>query len=333
MTKQTTAGYRVTNWPQYNAALRQRGSLTVWIAEAVLADWQNVAALNVGKPGAPFRYPDLVVESLLQLGAVFHQPLRQTQGLSRSILKLLDVGLRVPDYTTLSRRRSRLSGSLPTIPKDSIDLVVDSTGLKFYGEGEWKRKKHGFGRHRMWRKLHLGADSDGEIRVELLTENNVTDASATDDLLEQSDQTNSTITAFFGDGAYDQRKVYDALSARGIPKVVIPPQKNAKIWLHGNSKAPPHPRDENLRSIRRTSRTGWKQRSGYHTRSLSETAMFRYKRIIGERVQARTLKGQRVETRMGVQVLNQMFALGMPDSTWRGHLSVASGARAIRRTG
>lgn len=131
--------YRVKNWRQYNQALRSRGSLDIWINEEVLAGWQDASAKNTGKRGAPFQYPDPVIELILQLGSVFHQPLRGTQGLVRSILGLLKLELTVPDYTTLSRRRPQLSSRLKTIPKDIVAMIVYSTGRKFIGEGEWKR--------------------------------------------------------------------------------------------------------------------------------------------------------------------------------------------------
>lgn len=137
----------------------------------------------------------------------------------------------------------------------------------------------------------------------------------------------------YADGAYDQHKVYDALTAIGLTAsgIHIPPQQNAKIWQHGSCKAPPLPRDENLRAIRKSSKSGWKQRSGYPARSLSETVMYRYKRTIGERVRARTFASQQAETTIGCNILNRMASIGMPDSTWNKQPSISSQARA--RTG
>lgn len=321
--------YKVTNWPQYNQALQQRGSLDVWIAEDVFDGWdEQLKPANVGKMGHPFVYPGSFIELILQLGMVFHQPLRQTEGFTHSILKLLKLPIVVPDYTTLCRRRPKLSVQLKRLPKDVVAAIADSTGLKFYGEGEWKVKKHGAGKHRMWRKLHVNLDTDGEIRVSLLTDNAETDANT---LLKMLAVELAKVGDTYADGAYDQRKVYDALIALGLTGsgIHIPPQKNAKVWQHGNSKAPPHPRDENLRAIRKTSRSGWKQRSGYHARSLSETAMYRYKRTIGERVRARTLAAQQAETTIGCNILNRMASIGLPDSTWNNKRSISSQARAM----
>jgi Transposase DDE domain len=320
--------YKVINWPSYNQALKQRGSIDVWIAEDVFDGWDELLkTANLGKIGHPFIYPSSFIELVLQLGMVFHQPLRQTEGFTRSILKLLKLPLVVPDYTTLCRRHATLDAVSRHLPKDSVAAIADSTGLKFYGEGEWKVKKHGAGKHRMWRKLHIDVDRDGEIRVSLLTGNAETDANA---LLQMLAGEQAKVSDAYADGAYDQHKVYDALVTSGLtgPDIHIPPQKNAKIWQHGNCKAPPLPRDENLRAVRKTSRESWKQRSGYHARSLSETVMYRYKRTIGERVHARTFASQRAETTIGCNILNRMAGLGMPDSTWNGSMSMSSKARA-----
>jgi Transposase DDE domain len=321
--------YKVTNWPQYNQALKQRGSLDVWIAEDVFDCWdERLKTANLGKLGHPFVYPSSFIELVLQLGMVFHQPLRQTEGFTRSILGLLKLPLVVPDYTTVCRRRAKLDVVSRHLPKDLVAAIADSTGLKFYGEGEWKVKKHGAGKHRMWRKLHIDVDMDGEIRVSLLTDNAETDANA---LLKMLEIEPAAVGSAFADGAYDQHKIYDALTKLGLtaPDIHIPPQKNAKIWQHGNCKAPPLPRDENLRAIRKSSKESWKQRSGYHARSLSETVMYRYKRTIGERVRARIFKSQQVETTIGCNILNRIAALGMPDGTWDGTTSISSKARSM----
>ena len=160
-----------------------------------------------------------------------------------------------------------------------IDVVVDSTGMKVFGEGEWKTRKHGISKRRTWRKLHLAVNPDThEIEAETLTENSCDDASQVDPLL---DQVAGKIDGFYGDGAYDKWKVYETLDYRKI-KVIVPPQRNAKIKQHGNSSDPPLPRDIAIREIRRRGRRQWKKRIGYHRRSLSETAMYRMKCCFGD---------------------------------------------------
>ena len=190
-------------------------------------------------------------------------------------------------------------------------MILDSTGLKVFGEGEWKVRKHGYSKHRTWRKFHVGVTPDGEVRATELTENSAGDSETASTLLAQEQ---STIDAVAGDGAYDTSNVYDLCRERNVARILIPPQRNAKIWQHGNAHAPPHPRDENLRAIRKTSRTRWKEDVGYHVRSLIETFMFRYKTVFGDRLDARNMPQQKTEILIKSSILNQMLKLGMPDS-------------------
>ena len=190
---------------------------------------------------------------------------------------------------------------------------MDSTGLKIYGEGEWKVRQHGVSKRCTWRKLHLGVDpEDGEIQAVLLTENNVSDDQAVAHLLGQIEQ---EIIKFAADGAYDKRKVYDAVNEHSPnADILIPPRKNARIWKHGNTKSERLKRDENLRSIRKHGRKEWKKQSGYHARSLSETAMFRLKTIFGDDLSARLLETQKTQALVRCAALNRMTHLGMPQS-------------------
>jgi hypothetical protein len=225
----------------------------------------------------------------------------------------MKINLCVPDHSTLSKRSKALKVNLPKKASQTLNIVMDSTGLKIYGEGEWKVRMHGVSKRRTWRKLHVGANpADGEIQAVLLTENSVSDDQAVDRLLAQIEQ---TILDFAADGAYDKRKVYDSLNAHS-PKVniLIPPRKNAHIWKHGNSKAAQLKRDENLRIIRKHGRKAWKENSGYHVRSLAETIMFRLKTIFGYELSARLLETQTTQTLVRCAALNKMTHLGMPQS-------------------
>ena len=180
-----------------------------------------------------------------------------------------------------------------------------------FGEGEWKVRKHGYSKHRTWRKFHVGVTPDGEVRAVELTGNETGDNETVPSLFAQE---TATIDAFAGDGAYDTRDVYDLCRERKVLRILIPPKKNARIWQHGNSSSPPHPRDENLRAIRKTSRNRWKEKAGYHVRSLVETFMFRYKTIFRDRLDARNMARQKTETLVKSSILNRMLKLGMPDS-------------------
>ena len=203
----------------------------------------------------------------------------------------------------------------PTPEKASghLDIVMDSTGLKIYGEGEWKIRAHGKSKRRTWRKLHLGVDAKrGEIQAAELTEAKVSDDAMVAPLLEQIDQPIDSLAA---DGAYDKRKVYDSLNKHAPnAKALIPPRKNARIWQHANTKAERLKRDENLRYIRKHGRKAWKNDSGYHVRSLAETAMFRMKTVFGNALSTRLLETQTTQALIRCAALNTMTHLGMPQS-------------------
>ncbi len=302
--------YRVQNWSDYENALVQRGSITFWMSEEFEKIW-----LYTGKKqrGSQFDYSDKAIEIMLTLKEIFHLPNRSVEGFVRSLFQMMKIDLPVPDHTTLSKRSKTLKVKLPKQSAGSLNMVMDSTGLKVYGEGEWKVRKHGYSKHRTWRKLHLGGNPDnGEILAVVLTGNNISDDAVVKEMLTQIEQ---ALLACAADGAYDKRKVYDALNEHS-PEVdiLIPPRKNAHIWQHGNSKEERLKRDENLRYIRQHGRQRWKDNSGYHIRSLAETFMFRLKTIFGENLSARLLETQMTQARIRCAALNKMTHLGMPES-------------------
>ncbi|MBX7167950.1 MAG: IS5 family transposase [Pirellulales bacterium] len=306
------ATYQITNWREYNEALVRRGDVTFWFSQNTLDEWEHDNAEK--KNGRPFKYSDRAIECLLALRELFRLPYRQTEGLGRALATLLGAQITIPDFTSLAKRAARMGVSIDVSQtRGPLDVVVDSTGLKIYGEGEWKVRQHGVGKRRTWRKLHLAIDPDThEIVAEVLTENNVHDADQVEPLLQQIDR---PVRTFYGDGAYDQRKVYDVLGTRGVD-TIIPPRKNAKIAQHGNSSADPLPRDECIRQIRRDGRKAWKKSIGYHRRSLAETAMHRFKCSFGDRLKNRVAPNQRAETSLRCKLLNHFSHLGMPRFTW-----------------
>jgi hypothetical protein len=258
--------YRVTNWPEYDAVLVKRGSLTIWITEEAVAAWQAPAT---GKRGGQPIYSAIAIETGLALRLVFHQPLRQTEGLLRSIADVLKIDIAIPDHTTLSRR----GGGLTILPKridrtEPLHLLVDSTGLKIYGEGEWLDQKHGIRSRRRWRKLHLGVDArTHEIVAVELTPDDVGDISELPDLL---DQTGADVASVTADGAYDGEAVYDAVAERhSEAAVIIPPRITAVP-----SETTATQRDKHLATIAEHGRISWQRSSGYNRRSLVETRCF-----------------------------------------------------------
>jgi hypothetical protein len=308
--KKTTTPYRVRNWPEYNKALVDRGSLTLWITQDVIDTWNERE--HTGTPGRPKTYSDTAVEAALTLRAIYRLALRQTEGLMRSIVALLGVATDVMDYSTLSRRSRSLDIRIPTFGVgEGLHVLVDASGIKVYGEGEWKVRQHGIGYRRTWRKLHLALDGETQqVVAALVTTPDWSDDEILPDLLEQIEDEISQVKT---DGAYDTHACYAAIGARGA-KAIIPPRRTAVIWQHGNSKAPPLDRDEHLRAIRARGRKAWKQESGYHERSLVETAFSRIKRLFGDGVRGRTLDAQHCDLMLRCAVMNRWTSLGMPDS-------------------
>lgn len=255
-------------------------------------------------------YSDVAIECLLTIKAVFKLPLRSLQGFAQSLVRLMKVDVKIPNYTTLSRRAANLSVALnASVSSSARTLVVDSTGLKVYGQGEWHARKHGVQKRRTWRKLHIGVDAETqEVVAAIVTTNDVGDSEVFDDLM---DQVPGDIKAVAADGAYDAQDIYKTLNERNA-KALIPPRKGAKIKKHGNCKGEPYLRDENLRSVRKLGREGWKKEVGYHVRSLSETAMYRIKQLFGDSLSSRKFERQCTELFIKMSALNTMTRIGMP---------------------
>ena len=302
------ATYRIRNWAEYDRALIRRGSLTVWVDQQALDAWDHQ-----GPPrwGAKFVYSDAAIQCLLTLRAVFRLPLRATRGMAASVFELMGLDLAAPHYSTLPRRAAALEVDLARKGQGPLHLVMDSTGLKVYGAGEWKVRKHGYSKRRTCRKLHLAIDAEShEIQAVAVTEAGVDDAEEVDRLLKPIDREVASAAA---DGAYDKRKVYRVLEPR-TDRILIPPRRNARIWRHGNAAGPPLARDENLRQIRRVGRRAWKRESGYHIRSLAETGVFRLKALFGGHLASRGPDRQVTEGAVRCRALNIMTRLGRPQS-------------------
>jgi len=307
------ARYKVTNWPDYDRALQQRGSLTVWATPEALAAWHPP---HTGGRGRPRDYSDVAIETGHLLRLAFGRPWRQTEGLLRSITVLLGLSVSVPDHTTFSRRSPGLvlaTALAQAQANGPVHVVIDATGLKVYGAGEWLVEKHGERGTRTWRKLHLAVDpNSGEILASELTSNEDGDASQVGPLLDQIPGPIASVTA---DGAYDGEPVYRAVAARKPDPpvaVIIPPRSTAVPSPDAGTT--PTQRDRHIQMIGDKGRIGWQKATGYGRRSHAETAMFRYKAIIGSSLRARTLSAQNTEAKVGCSVLNRMTRLGMPVS-------------------
>lgn len=311
MVSETKAVYRIRNWSEYNAGLVRRGDISLWINPEVLAQWDE--GERTGRAGRPFTYGALVIETMFTLRCLYRLPLRATQGLMESLLSLLGVDLKVPSFATLSRRQGRLSIDLGRrAPNEPVHVLIDSTGLKVFGEGEWKVRQHGPGKRREWRKVHLAVDAKTrQIVACALTESAVGDPEVLPKLLLSID---SEIEKLGADGAYDtwQCRLSAHLHSPDV-EVLIPPRANAVE--DPNAKAAfALERNRAVGEIAQTGIKEWKSQNGYHVRSLVETFMFRFKRSFGPDLLAREIPNQVAETLLKSKILNRFIEQGAPQS-------------------
>jgi len=307
--KYTKKSYRIRNWPEYETALRQRGELTLWFCDDAIEAWH---APTGAKPGGQRIYSDLAIETALIVRAVYGLALRQTEGFLRSVSALLSLRIRIPDHSTLSRRSSKLerirlgAGS----PEGPIHILIDSTGLKMHRGTACPAQPRN---RRAWRKLHLVVDAvSAEILASELTTHQIRDSSQVPLLLSQVDRELETVAA---DGAYDVAPVYEAIanhSSERSTRVVLRPRRNARVSRQTTDAI--NQRNHNIRRIRDVGRRRWQKESGYTRRNLVETAIFRFKTIIGRRLRSRTLPSQQIEVRIACAIMNKMAQLGMPES-------------------
>ena len=302
--------YRVGNWPAYERWLRARGDVTVWFAEEALSTWTPPPTRC---RGGQQRYSEPAILTALTLRMLFHLPLRQTEGFVASLLRLMGLDLNTPDHTTLSRRnRDVLVPAVSRTDDGPIHLVVDSTGLKIYGAGEWCSRKHRKANERSgWRKLHIGVDDDGYVVAETLTQNTVDDADVLPDLLGQVD---APLRRFTGDCAYDTRSVYKAVGEAGGPgvEIVVPPRRPATA--SPEATGPWAQRNLHIERIAEIGRLAWQKETGYRQQARVEGTFLRYKRILGGSLRAKGFEAQQREARVGCTLLNKMLALGKAQS-------------------
>ncbi len=302
--------HKVTNWPAYDASLRQRGSLTVWFTEEAIAAWTAEPRTTWGGQRS---YSPLAILTALTLRTVFRLALRQTEGLIGSVIRLLGLDLAVPDHSTLSRRAETLEVPPPRSGPgaEPMHLLVDSTGLKLLGAGEWLHEKHGITMRRSWRKLHLGMDAGtGQIVASVLTAHDADDGAQVGVLL---DQVQGPIGSFTGDGAYDQDGVTASVAARHPEAaIIVPPRANAVP--SDTAETAPTQRDRHLQHIAEHGRMAWQVASGYTKRARAETGMARFKQVIGDGLRSHTDERRAAEVEVAVHVLNRMLELGRPNS-------------------
>jgi hypothetical protein len=310
--------YKIKNWAEYNRSLIQRGSINVWFSEESIKNWHNI--LHMGAKGRPKIYSDDAILCTLLIKTVFHLPLRSLQGFLVSLVALLGLSIKIPCYTQICRRARSLDKALGKLSsKRPHDIVFDSTGLKVYGEGEWKVRQHGSSKRRTWRKLHIGIDpQSGEVMIAELTGNGkrAGDGEVAKKLIPKLPK---GIKRILGDGGYDGiefRRAAERIKA----EVIVPPPKGATVHLETKDPALIY-RNNAVLEIHGLggndeARACWKVLKRYHIRSLVETSMYRIKQITGGSLHSRTWNRQVTEAQVRCLVVNKMTRLGMPVGQW-----------------
>jgi hypothetical protein len=298
--------YRVSNWSTYNKALISRGDITIWFDDNVKNNWFYIGDR---KPGGKIEYSDVAIEFLMLIKYSFHLTFRQLEGFATSMVKMWNIeDIKIPCYSQIQRRSSKVDHQIKirNTEKQALQVVIDSTGLKVYGEGEWKVRKHGWGKRRTWRKIHMVSDgNDLEILSVVVTGNDVDDSTGGIEAINKIDE---SIHKLIGDGAYD--KVNFRNNLPGNIEQIIPPQENAVI----SEVIGLEQRNEAIKRIKEVGRQKWKEELGYHNRSKSEVNMFRYKTIFTEKLNSRKIKNEKREVELKCKILNKYAELGMPKS-------------------
>ena len=297
--------YRTTNWGEYNEHLVNRGKITLWLNDEAMKKW---SVPKRKKRGRPFLYSQIAIEACLTVRYALNLPLRATEGFLSSMFALFAPTLPVPDYTLLCKR-GKESPQLKK-PKRVTDIVLDSTGLKVYGEGEWKVRQHGKDKKRKWRKFHIGIDpKTGQLVAHEASKSEAHDSKVGCRLIRSL----PSVRRVYGDGAYDTQEFYRAVGERG-GEVVVPPRKGSIV--HGE-KSSFRTRDKALLEILglggdSEAKALWKKLKGYHVRSLVETWISRFKRILGGGLRSRKESHQDAELKYKVKIMNKITSLGMP---------------------
>lgn len=302
--------YRVRNWREYNKALVSRGSIYLWIDEDVAKQWYE-SEPKKRKRGRPRTYSNLAIETCAILRVLYKLPYRNCQGFVMSIFKLMGLAINTPSYSQICKRQSQIELSLKHKVKGPIHAILDGTGLKIFGEGEWKVRQHGYSKRRRWRKLHIGIDAKSkEIVMAELTDNNIGENKLFKDLLNQYEPGCYRIG---GDKAYDSFECQEEVARRGAESA-IPPQKKSRIRKSKYEAGATLGRDDVVRRVRKLGLKKWKKEVDYNRRSLVETTMFRYKTIIGRKLMSYGMENQRAEALLACNILNKFAQLGLPES-------------------
>lgn len=316
---------KIKNWSEYNKSLKNRGNISIFISETLIKDGCLIMPIKTGKPGRPLEYTDELIEFVLTIRELFHLPLRQATGFLEFLFRLMGITSGSPDYTTVSKRmpsikvhyRRKIAQSIQN--NTGIVMLIDSSGFKVFGEGEWKVRKHGASRRRTWRETHIALDHDTRDIIGFTnTPAHIHGNTQLKSLLEQVVRHNGyKVETVIGDGAYEAKNNYK-LVAKFDASIIAPPQKNAVYHydLKDDEIVDMPGYKERNKVIRAIKHLGglaaWKNEVGYHRRSLVENAFYRWKTIFGDHLKSRKAETQYIEQCLRAKIINKFNELGLP---------------------
>ena len=320
--KSKNCAKKITNWSEYNKSLKNRGNLSIFISESLVKNGSFVMPQKTGKAGRPQKYSDALIEFMLTVRELFHLPLRQTAGFIEFLFKQMNLTSDIPDYTTISYRMPGIKihylRKVNQLSSSGIVMLIDSSGFKVFGEGEWMRKKHGATYRRTWRETHIALDYDTRDVIGFTnTPAHTHDITQLEPLLIQATQNSYKLNSVIGDGAYDSKDNYD-LAMKYHTSIIAPPPKNAVchydlkdgklIDIPGYEE-----RNKAVRSmIRNSNLEEWKNEVDYHRRSLIENLFYRWKTIFGDHLKSRKEENQYTEQALRARIINKFNELGLP---------------------
>ena len=313
---------KIKNWSEYNKSLKNRGNLSIFISESIIKDGRIVFPKKADKVGRPKKYTDEFIEFALSVRELFRLPFRQTIGLIEYLFSLMGLSTDdLPDYTTLSRRMPSLNVRYydnNACDKNGIVMLIDSSGFKVFGEGEWMVRKHGATYRRTLRETHIALDyKTRDIIGFINTSAHVHDNTQLKPLLSQvMNQNGYEVDTVIGDGAYDANDNYKLSKRLGI-KFLAPLRKDAVEHLnsfHYQVYDTPGWEERNavVRHVEEFGLDGWKADVDYGRRSLVENAFYRWKTIFGGNLKSRKTDTQFTEQCLRAKIINNFNRIGLP---------------------
>jgi len=288
------------DWSKYNKQLVNRGKINFWISPQISKDWK---ASKQKKNGHPFVYADEIIKAMCYIRFKFHLSLRETEGFFISIIQYISL-MKVPCYTQLCRRMKTLELPPELLAKQGVtDIILDTTGLKICGAGEWRAEK--YGGKKGWKKLHIAMDPEsGKLLLAEISDEHVHDTKHLEEGLQRANKRKGRVLI---DGIADSKKCYE-LAARYKKELITPPKKGAVFRKEKGYEK----RNEAIGIIKalggdKNAKSIWSKLVGYNRRVVVESMISRWKRLYGDDLKSRCEQRRKIEVYLKARMINAMI--------------------------